>query len=190
MNMNKKTLILFFLGDLVVIFLVAAFFFAPLGHSIGLGRTWTDECCIECGSFRKGTYATIFNRSFPLGFEPHGENSIQMLHDSFFAPCKEHKWWVYHLTRGSIDFKGSSESHLPANYEVMKNFSGSQMKTFISDHPDLASQTAGLFFEYSRRGKNSQTYQNLQLAIDAIVDMSDDSEIKTVLASMTAEVRP
>ena len=44
MNMNKKTLILFFLGDLVVIFLVAAFFFAPLGHSIGLGRTWTDEC--------------------------------------------------------------------------------------------------------------------------------------------------
>ncbi len=188
--MNKKALILFLLSDMVIVFVIVAFFFAPVGHAIGIGRTWTDECCIECGSFRSGTYATIFNQSFPFGFEPRAENSIQLLHDSFFTPCKEHKWWVYHLARGSINFQGKSESHLPANYEVMKSFSSSQMKTFISDHPDLASQTAGLFFDYSRKGQNSQTYQSLRLAIDTLVDMNDASELKTVLASMAGEIRP
>jgi len=190
MNMNKRALILFFLGDLVVVFLIVAFFFAPIGHAIGLGRTWTDECCIECGSFRSGTYATIFNFSFPFGFEPNGENSTQLLHDSFFSPCKEHKWWVYHLARGSIDFLGNSESHLPANYEVMKSFSRSQMKKFISDHRDLASQTAGLFFEYSRKGQNSKTYQNLRLAIDNLIDLGDASDINGILTSMDKEIRP
>jgi len=188
--MNKKALILFFLSDLVLVFLIVAFFFAPIGHAIGLGRTWTDECCVECGSFRSGTYATVFNMSIPVGFEVNAEDSVKLLHDSYFKTCSEHKWWVYHLTRGSIEFKGKSESHLPASFEVLKSFGRSQMEKFISSQPDLASQTAGLFFEYSRRGQSSQTYQNLRLAIDTLVDMDDSAEIKTVLASMAAEIRP
>lgn len=186
--MNKKALILFLLSDLVIVFVIVAFFFAPIGHAIGIGRTWTDECCVECGSFRSGTYATIFNQSFPFGFEPNGENSVQLLHDSFFTPCKEHKWWVYHLSRGSIDFKGKSESRLSTSFEVMKTFSRSQMKSFISDHPNLASQTAGLFFDYARRGQNFKTYSHLGAAID-MIDI-DQAEIANVLASMAAEIRP
>lgn len=182
--MKKSVIILFFFSDLLIVLLIIAFFVPAIGGSVNFGRTFTDEFCVDCGSFRSGTYATLFNRSIALSHESLGPNSLKVLHDKFLPVCNEHRWCVFHLSRDSVIFQGHSEPHPPAGYEPFKNFSKDSMQKFIDMRPELASQTARLIFDYFKNGQNAKFFNDLTVAID----MDDENDINTVLTKMNTEL--
>ncbi len=182
--MKKSIIILFFFADTLIMLLIIAFFVPSIGGAVNFGRTFTNEFCVDCGSFRSGIYATLFTRSIALSHESLGQNSLKVLHDRFLPTCKEHRWCVFHLARGSVIYQGHSEPHPPAGYEPFKNFSKDSMQKFIDTRAELASQAASLVFAYFKNGRHAKSFTDLTAAIN----LDNETEITKTLSSMQSEL--
>jgi len=172
------------MGLLIVIAAVALFAPSGIGRLVNFGKTHTDEFCKECGAFRRADYLTLFVQSFETKSELYTENGIQKLHDAFFTPCRDHKWCIFHLGRGCVEFKGYSEPYPKIGFEILKHFENKKMQDFMSAKPSLASQTASILFDFAKQGNNGRLLSDLSMAID----MDDDAEISATLAGMAAEL--
>ena len=185
--MKKKFWVAFFLIDMLVVLAVIAFFVPSLGIGkiIGVGRSYTDEYCVDCGAFCKRSYIGLFWIPFLESTEMVEEVGIKTLHDKFLTPCTTHRWNVYHLVRNSLPLNFSDTPYFPFNLVAFKRDpTRTDMEAFIASYPELAAQMAPVLFDYAKRGKNNKVFSDLQLSIA----MNEEQEIKDMLASMTAEL--